>query len=89
MTLADSPDIMGLHKSKPPTEKEMFKVTIEATTKQDKALLPYLRDHLCYGLEDDSALEVNCKEWKEKGSHSGGDDAYFGLQNKKVKVIIL
>jgi hypothetical protein len=61
----------------------MFKVTIEATTEKDKELLNLLRDHLCYGLEEESGLKIRAKGWD---GGSGGDDAYFGLMDKIVKV---
>ena len=63
----------------------MIKITIEATTQKDKELLPLMLDHLCYSITDESAIKLDCKRWK---GHSGGDDAYFGLMDKKVKVVV-
>ena len=63
----------------------MFKITIEATDKEDKELIPLLLDHLCYSITDDSLLDLDCKEWS---GHSGGDDAYFCLEDKKVMVLV-
>ena len=62
----------------------MIKVTIEAT-EDDKELLDLFRDHLCYGITDDSGIILKCPEWD---GHSGGDDAYFGLMEKMVRVEI-
>ena len=63
----------------------MIVVNIIATTNKDKKLLELFRDHLCYSIKDDSAIKLRCKDWN---GHSGGDDAYFGLMNKVVKVIV-
>ena len=41
--------------------------------------------HLCYGLTDESGIKLRTKNFKWNG-HSGGDDAYFGLMDKTVKV---
>jgi hypothetical protein len=61
----------------------MLKITVEGTTEKDKELIPLLRDHLCYAITDESDINLTCKGWD---GGSGGDDAYFGLSNKKVKV---
>lgn len=61
----------------------MIKITIEATTKKDKEKLEYMRDTLCYHLNDEFSLKLRCKSWE---GYSGGDDAYFGLMDTVVKV---
>ncbi len=63
----------------------MFIITIQATTEEDKELLPLFRNNLCYSIADESGLKVQAKGWN---GYSGGDDAYFGLMNKFVKVEI-
>ena len=75
----------------------MIKITIEGTHRNtatadlngdmddDEVILDLLRDHLCYGLTDESDLRVKSKGWS---GHSGGDDAYFMLSNRKVVVEI-
>jgi len=62
----------------------MINVIIESLS-EDKDTLELFRDHLCYAISDESGLILECKGWS---GHSGGDDAYFGLMDKKVKVII-
>ena len=64
----------------------MFKITIEATTEKDKELLPELFSTVCYGITDDMGIKLS-KKTKWDG-HSGGDDAFFGLLNKTVEVMI-
>jgi hypothetical protein len=65
----------------------MIKITIEATGRDnDPELLNLMRDHLCYALTDEMDIKLRCKDWD---GHSGGDDAYFGLQDKIVKVEVL
>ncbi len=63
----------------------MFKITVEATCKKSKEQIDNLLMHLCYGLTDENALTLETKglEWN---GHSGGDDAYFGLMDKRVCV---
>lgn len=51
----------------------------------DRVILELMRDHICYGLTDDMSLRVKSEGWT---GHSGGDDAYFMLSNRKVKVVI-
>lgn len=63
----------------------MFKITVEATTERDKKYMDELLMHLCYGLTDDMDIKLRTKGFEWNG-HSGGDDAYFGLSNKIVKV---
>ena len=63
----------------------MLKVTIESTTKKDKEYLPYLIDALCYGLSEEMSIPIVCSKWN---GHSGGDDAHFELQDKKIKVVV-
>ena len=61
----------------------MFKITIEATTDKDRENIDLLRDRLCYGITDDMDIKLRAKGWT---GHSGGDDAYFLLSGKTVKV---
>jgi hypothetical protein len=63
----------------------MFKITIEATTKKDKELIPLLLDHLCYSITGESGINLDCPEWS---GHSGGDDAYFELIDREVRVLV-
>lgn len=63
----------------------MIVITIKATTDSDRALLGLLRDHLCYAITDEFGIKMKAKGWT---GHSGGDDAYFGLHGKTVKVEI-
>jgi len=65
--------------------EKMFKITVEATTKKDQKYMDELLMHLCYGLTDESGIKLRTKNFKWNG-HSGGDDAYFGLMDKTVKV---
>lgn len=62
----------------------MFKITIEATTKKERELLPEMFSTVCYGITDDMDIQLT-KSTKWNG-HSGGDDAYFGLSGSKVEV---
>ena len=64
----------------------MFKITVEATTDSDREKIDLLLQHLCYGLTEDSAIKLSTQGWKWNGS-SGGDDAYFELVDRPVKVI--
>lgn len=76
----------------------MIKVTIEGTHRNtategyeiddfddDRVILELLRDRLCYGLTDEMSLRVKSKGWT---GHSGGEDAYFMLSDRKVEVIV-
>ena len=63
----------------------MFKITIEATSKKDQASLPLLAQEVCYWL--DSELNIQMRpDFKWDGNFSG-DDGYFELQERIVKVI--
>ena len=63
----------------------MFKITVEATTDEDRELMTEILCHLCYGLTDEMDINLKTKGFEWDG-HSGGDDAYFGLQDKDVCV---
>jgi len=64
----------------------MLKITIEATTEKDQELLPLLHAHVCYHLTDEMGIRLRSEGWD---GHSGGDDAYFGLLDKVVKVEVI
>lgn len=57
-----------------------IKVTIECKDETVKKL--FLR-HLCYCITDEALFELDCPDWD---GYSGGDDAYFELEDKVVKV---
>ena len=61
----------------------MIKITIEASP-EDEELIPLMLDHLCYSITNEMSIKLICDKWK---GHSGGDDAYFGLQGKQVCVV--
>ena len=63
----------------------MFKITVEATTEKDKELLDELLCVLCYGLTEEQDIKLRTKGFELDG-YSGGDDAYFGLSGKSVRV---
>lgn len=63
----------------------MFKITVEATTEKDREYMNEMLMHLCYGLTDEMSIKLRTKGFKWNG-HSGGDDAYFGLMDKIVRV---
>lgn len=59
----------------------MIKITIEGD--EDLETLELMFNHLCYAITDESGIELKAEGWD---GHSGGDDAYFGLMDKKVEV---
>ena len=63
----------------------MFKITVEATTDKDSECMDEMLMHLCYCLTDDMCINLKTKGFKWNGN-SGGDDAYFGLMDKIVKI---
>ena len=63
----------------------MLVVTIEDKGKKtDPHLLECLRQHICYHISDELDVKLQSPGWN---GYSGGDDAYFGLSGKTVKVV--
>ena len=63
----------------------MIEVTIRATNKEDAKVLDLFKQVLCYGITDEQDIKLVGTNWD---GHSGGDDAYFGLMDKKVSVYV-
>ena len=64
----------------------MFKVTVEATTRQDQEKIELLLDRLCYLIDVETSTKLSTKGFKWRG-YSGGDDCWFGLEGRPLKVI--
>ena len=64
----------------------MFKITVEATTKKDQENIDLLLDTLCYLIDDGMSTKLSTKRFKWQG-YSGGDDCWFGLEGRPLKVI--
>ncbi len=64
----------------------MFKITVEATTKQDQEKIDLLLDTLCYLIDDGTPTKLSTKGFKWRG-YSGGDNSWYGLEDRPLKVI--
>ncbi len=64
----------------------MLKVTIEATSMDGLEQAEMLRDHICYHIDNELMCELEGSEWS---GHSGGDDAYFGLEDSIIQVRVV
>ena len=63
----------------------MYKITIEATTEKDKEGLTALAQEVCYHLNEELNVRIS-QDFKWDG-RSSGDDGYFELSDKAIKVI--
>lgn len=63
----------------------MIQIEISGTRGEKRELLELMFSTLCYAITQDQSLNLKDTKWN---GHSGGDDAYFGLSDKNVKVVI-
>ena len=66
----------------------MIEISIKIIDEKDECgdLEDLILSHVCYSITDESGIKLICPQWD---GHSGGDDAYFGLMDRKVKVKVV